>query len=73
MNRWKITFRNAQGEEQEEYFANKQVMVYSYISKLFSNIRVKKGNADKAESISELKAWKNGREYTETLNRFLNG
>lgn len=61
MTTWKITFVSETGKYQELICKSKREMIYQYLE--FHNVWGWKA--------SELKAWKNERDYTETLNRFL--
>lgn len=62
MTTWKITFNNDNGNPQELIFDSKKNMIEVYLDCL---------NSSFGWNISELKAWKNERDYTETLNKFL--
>lgn len=59
MTTWKITFVSEEGNPWELIYKSKRKMIYQYL-KFACNWNV-----------SELKAWKNERDYTGTLNKFL--
>lgn len=59
MTTWKITFVSEAGKLQELICKSKREMIYQYLEFAWN------------WNISELKAWKNERDYTETLNKFL--
>lgn len=62
MTTWKITFNNDNGNPQELIFDSKKNMIEVYLDCLNNRF---------GWNISELKAWKNERDYTEALNKFL--
>lgn len=63
MTVWKTSFRNAKGEIEERYHPTKSNAIWVYLSE---------GRMAAGMGHSEVKIWKNNKDYTATLNKFLN-